>query len=215
LMKGRVRVADVVKPKDRAIAAKQGCFLIKDKSLLQGWDSTVYHYLWSKGFVRWQKKGISRGVDWVFANICDKIFAPGIPGYPVTAVACDHAVTFEEFKTIYEIFNKYIGLDPLVMTKEEQEERNRKRAEIEELERKYVSELTYEKFFNEVKEELAPNLKPWCKTEEEVINYMKKNEKVIKEAYERNKRMFTDKQKEWEHVRYASSVAECLEWMYE
>ena len=65
-----------------------------------------------------------------------------------------------------------------------------------------------------IKEEFAPNLKPWCKTEE-VINYMKKNEKVIKEAYERNKRMFTDKQKEWEHVRYASSVAECLEWMYE
>lgn len=66
-----------------------------------------------------------------------------------------------------------------------------------------------------IKEELVPNLKPWCKTEEAVINYMKKNEKVIKEAYERNKRMFTDKQKEWEHVRYASSVAECLEWMYE
>lgn len=30
-MKGRVRVADVVKPKDRAIAAKQGCFLIKEE----------------------------------------------------------------------------------------------------------------------------------------------------------------------------------------
>lgn len=26
------------------------------------------------------------------------------------------------------------------------------------------------------KEELAPNLKPWCKTEEEVINYMKKKQ---------------------------------------
>ena len=27
-----------------------------------------------------------------------------------------------------------------------------------------------------IKEELAPNLKPWCKTEEEVINYMKKKQ---------------------------------------
>lgn len=208
-------MVDLVKPKDRAISAKNGCFLIKDKSILQGWDSPVYHYLWSKGFVRWQKKGIFRGVDWVYANICDKIFAPGIPGYPVTAVACDHAVTLEEFKTIYEIFNKYVGLDPLNMSIEEQDAHEKKWTKIRDEQKKYVTELTYEKFFDEVKEKLAPNLEPWCKTEEEVISYMKKQENTIKVAYEANKRMFTDKQKEFDHVHYASSVAECLGLMFE
>ena len=43
---------------------------------------------------------------------------------------------------------------------------------------------------------------------------MKKEEDVIKEAYEENKRIFTDEQEGWEHVHYASSVAESLDWMY-
>jgi len=44
---------------------------------------------------------------------------------------------------------------------------------------------------------------------------MKREEKIIIEAYERNKRMFTDEQKEWETVRSASSVAYGLDWLYE
>ena len=70
------------------------------------------------------------------------------------------------------------------------------------------------KFFNEVKEKLALRLNDRCLTEEELIAYMQKEEEVIKEAYEKNKRMFTDEQEEWEHVHYASSVAECLDLMY-
>ena len=127
---------------------------------------------------------------------------------------CDHAVTLEEFEVIYNIFKKYEGLDVLMMTKEEQEEYDKKWNAIREEEIKYVSELTYEKFFNEVKEELALRLNDRCFTEEEVISYMMKQEEVIKEAYEENKRMFTDEQKEWGPVRSASSVAECLDWMY-
>jgi hypothetical protein len=101
-----------------------------------------------------------------------------------------------------------------MMDKEEQEEHDKKWNAIREEERKYVSELTYEKFFNEVKEELVLRLNDRCLTEEELIAYMQKEEEVIKEAYEENKRIFTDEQEEWEHVHYASSVAECLDWMY-
>ena len=115
---------------ERSISSKNGCFLIKDTSLLQGWNSPVYNYLWSKGFIRWRTKGVFKGVDWVFVNICSKMFAPGLPGYQVTAVACDHAVTFEEFKTIYEIFGKYVGLDTLNMTIEEQDAYDKKWTEI-------------------------------------------------------------------------------------
>ena len=44
---------------------------------------------------------------------------------------------------------------------------------------------------------------------------MKKEERVIIEAYKVNKRMFTDEQKEWETVRSASTVAYGLDWLYE
>ena len=136
-------------------------------------------------------------------------------GYKVTSVVCDHAVTLEEFEVIYNIFKKYEGLDVLMMNKEEQEEHDKKWNAIREEERQYVRELTYEKFFNEVKEELAKYLEDRCLTEEELIAYMKKHEEVIIEAYEENKRMFTDEQEEWEHVHSASSVAYGLDWLYE
>ena len=153
-------------------------------------------------------------MDWVFVNPYSKVFAPGLRGYKVTSVVCDHAVTLEEFKVIYNIFKKYKGLDVLMMNKEEQEEHDKKWEAIREEERKYVSELTYEKFFNEVKQELEYYLKPYRLTDEEFIAYMKKEEKVIIEAYEENKRMFTDEQEDWEHVHSASSVAYCLDLMF-
>ena len=103
----------------------------------------------------------------------------------------------------------------LMMNKEEQEEHDKKWNAIEENQRKYVSELTYEKFFNEVKEKLAEYLKHRRLTEEELVAYMKKQEEVIIEAYEENKRLFTDEAEEWETLHSASSVAYCLDWLYE
>ena len=204
-----------MKKEEKTISAGGSCFLIKDKRLLTGWGSPVYRWLWNHGFVSWGKKGVSQGVDWVFVNLYSKVFAPGLRGYRVTSVVCEHAITLEEFEVIYNIFKKYEGLDVLMMTNEEQEEHDKKWNAIEENQRKYVSELTYEKFFNEVKEELAKYLEDRCSTEEELIAYMKKEERIIIEAYKVNKRMFTDEQKEWETVRSASSVAYGLDWLYE
>ena len=53
MMKGRVSVADVTKPKDRDIAAKQGCFLIKEELApnLKPWCKTeeeVINYIKKK-----------------------------------------------------------------------------------------------------------------------------------------------------------------------
>lgn len=204
-----------LKKEAKTIGAGGSCFLIKDARLLSGWGSPVYKWLYDKGFVSWGTKGVYKGVDWVFVNPYSKVFAPGLRGYKVTSVVCDHAVTLEEFEVIYNIFKKYEGLDVLMMNKEEQEEHDKKWNAIREEQRKYVSELTYEKFFNEVKEKLAEYLEDRCHTEEELIAYMKREEKIIIEAYERNKRMFTDEQKEWETVRSASSVAYGLDWLYE
>ena len=208
-------MAKELKKEEKTIGAGGSCFLIKDKRLLSGWGSPVYRWLWDHGFVSWGTKGVYKGVDWVFVNPYSKVFAPGLRGYKVTSVVCDHAVTLEEFKVIYNIFKRYEGLDVLMMNKDEQEEHDKKWNAIEENQRKYVSELTYEKFFNEVKEELAKYLEDRCTTEEELIAYMKKEERAIIEAYKVNKRMFTDEQKEWETVRSASTVAYGLDWLYE
>ena len=208
-------MAKDLKREEKTVGAGGSCFLIKDESLLRGWGSPVYRWLYDNGFVSWGTKGVYKGVDWVFVNPYSKVFAPGLRGYKVTSVVCDHAVTLEEFKVIYNIFKKYKGLDVLMMTKEEQEEHDEKWKAIEANQRRYVSELTYEKFFNEVKEELAKYLEDRCSTEEELIAYMKKEERAIIEAYKVNKRMFTDEQKEWETVRSASTVAYGLDWLYE
>lgn len=204
-----------LKKEEKTIGAGGSCFLIKDESLLKGWGSPVYRWLYDNGFVSWGTKGVYKGVDWVFVNPYSKVFAPGLRGYRVTSVVCEHAVTLEEFEVIYNIFKKYEGLDVLMMTNEEQEEHDKKWNAIEENQRKYVSELTYEKFFDEVKEKLAEYLKHRRLTEEELIAYMKKQEEVIIEAYEENKRLFTDEAEEWETLHSASSVAYCLDWLYE
>ena len=208
-------MAKDLKREEKNVGAGGSCFLIKDESLLRGWGSPVYRWFYDNGFVSWGTKGVYKGVDWVFVNPYSKVFAPGLRGYKVTSVVCDHAFTLEEFEVIYNIFKKYEGLDVLMMNKDEQEEHDKKWNAIEENQRKYVSELTYEKFFNEVKEELAKYLEDRCSTEEELIAYMKKEERAIIEAYKVNKRMFTDEQKEWETVRSASTVAYGLDWLYE
>ena len=45
-----------------------------------------------------------------------KVFAPGIPGIRVTSEIGPHAITFDEFLLIYNIYKKYEGLKPLEMS---------------------------------------------------------------------------------------------------
>lgn len=99
---------------ERRISTGASCFLIKDESLKQGWHSPIYEWLKAEKFVSWGRKGTFY-TDWIYINILSKVYAPGLPGVGVTAVVCDHAITFEEFKTIYNIFKKYEGLSVLRM----------------------------------------------------------------------------------------------------
>ncbi len=85
------------------------CILVKDKSLLEGWDSPIYKLLEDEGFESWHQKGVYSGVNWVFINIVTKIFAPGMPGVSLGRVFGNHAVTWDEFLTIYNIYKKYEG----------------------------------------------------------------------------------------------------------
>ena len=53
------------------------------------------------------------GCPWYFVDIEKKEFKPGRPGLSYGKEFGGHAITFDEFKTIYEIFKKYKGLELL------------------------------------------------------------------------------------------------------
>ena len=99
---------------ERLISTGASCFLVVDKSLKQGWHSPIYDWLKGEGYIGWGRKG-TYNTDWIYINIYSKVYAPGVPGVGVTKVVGDHAITFDEFQTIYNIFKKYEGLSVLRM----------------------------------------------------------------------------------------------------
>ena len=47
------------------------------------------------------------GMPWLFVDINNKIYLPGRPGVSYGKVIGNHTITFEDFKTIFDIFEKY------------------------------------------------------------------------------------------------------------
>lgn len=90
-------------------------FLIRDASLAEPKNSPVFHWLCDNGFHAWRYKGWFSAVDWIYVNIRTKTFEMGVPKTGPTGVVGDHAVSFEEFLSIYDIYNKYRGSDVLDM----------------------------------------------------------------------------------------------------
>ena len=92
-----------------SISAGSACFLIKDDSLVT-WEGAVWAYLREEGFKSWLKKG-NYGCNWVYVNVNSKLFAPGIPGIPITQnigrMYPKNALTIDEFKVIWEIIKKH------------------------------------------------------------------------------------------------------------
>ena len=64
-----------------------------------------------------RKYGFWWRCPWFFIDIVNKVFIPGRPGVCYGTVIGDHAITFEEFKTIYSMYKKYKGLRVLQMKK--------------------------------------------------------------------------------------------------
>ena len=109
---------------ERKISDNASCFLIKDERLKKDWHLTpIYAFLEQEGF-RSEYVGTNlgdrEGIDWLYINIYSKVFTKGRAGIALTKVVGDHAITFDEFVTIYNIFKKYEGFSTLKMTKEEQ-----------------------------------------------------------------------------------------------
>ena len=83
------------------------CFLVKDKDILRWTDSEFIIWLENQGFE--QFKGWWDGVDWVYININSKTYMCGMIGVDVMEPIGNHALTTDEFMTIYNIYKKYDG----------------------------------------------------------------------------------------------------------
>ena len=95
-------------------------FLVSDKSIKNLGNGKVcnfYNWLLSEGFTRAEiGKGFWAGVSWLYVNINNKTVAPGMPGIKLLEPVGNHAITIDEFKTIYYIYQNYEG-KPLLETR--------------------------------------------------------------------------------------------------
>lgn len=109
------------------------CFLIKDERVKDDWDSNpIYQFLKEEGFKYAKGYYAIEGIDWLYVNIYSKVFAKGRPCISYAPVVGDHAITFDEFVVIYNIFKKYEGYSVLKMNAQEQKEFEEYCAKIEE-----------------------------------------------------------------------------------
>ena len=97
--------------------------------------SFITPYLWSRGFKPYGHGYC--GCNWIWVLLDQKKYAYGMLGIKMADTMYDHAVTVDEYNTILklyeegvdlyesdvvsEIYAKYKGLPPLVMSLEEQE----------------------------------------------------------------------------------------------
>lgn len=92
------------------ISAGTACFLIKDDSL-KTYEGEFWDYLKKEGFYSWGKHGNWR-CNWVYVNVNSKMFAPGMPGVPITKAIVSkvpaNALSIEEFMTIWDILKKHM-----------------------------------------------------------------------------------------------------------
>lgn len=95
-----------------SISDGSATILVYDKSI--GMDCEFEKWLKSEGFTYWRySKGWYEDVCWIYINLNNKLIARGMPGIVVTEPLFHHAVSIDEFKTIYSIFKKYEGHNPL------------------------------------------------------------------------------------------------------
>ena len=86
---------------------KSEAFLVCDRSL-ESLDAPFFKWLREEGFTFGGVHG-NYGCPWAHVNITRKQFAYGMPGVALAKATGNHAITIEEFHTIYSIYRKYDG----------------------------------------------------------------------------------------------------------
>ena len=83
-------------------------FLVCDGTFIDS-DAPFFKWLRSERFTLGWHKGNYGACDWAYINITSKQFAYGMPGVSITTPTGNHAITLDEFMTIYNIYRKYDG----------------------------------------------------------------------------------------------------------
>lgn len=94
-------------------------FLVHDKKLPQanGGGDPFVEWLITEGFkVHNLFHGCWEYVSALYINLNNKIYAFGMPGIRLFEPIGNHAITIEEFKTIYSIYKQYGGKAPFVFS---------------------------------------------------------------------------------------------------
>lgn len=99
-----------------SIGDGSSAFLIYDEGIQE--NDAFFAWLKDEGFHFWSSSkgwysGATWKVCWIYVNLNSKLIARGIPGIRVTGEIGHHAITIDEFKTIYGIYKKYATLSPL------------------------------------------------------------------------------------------------------
>ena len=90
---------------NRIYYGKPTAFLVYDSSIAQ-FNAPFIKWLCKEGFTPGDHHG-NFGCPWVHINISRKLYAYGLPGVMMVAPLGNHAITIEEFQTIYSIYKKY------------------------------------------------------------------------------------------------------------
>ena len=113
MFKGEIRNPDYtpagMKVEEPRISSGTACFMIKDDSLKIR-EGAFWDYLKKEGFRSWGKKG-HWGCSWVYVNVNSMLFAPGMPGIPITRCVVSknpqNALSIDEFKAIWKILKEH------------------------------------------------------------------------------------------------------------
>ena len=95
---------------------KPEAFLVCDKSLADC-KAPFFKWLQGEGFTFGGYHG-NYGCWWVHINITRKQYAYGMPGVSLALPIGNHAITIDEFKTIYAIFKRYEGKELFTFSNE-------------------------------------------------------------------------------------------------
>ncbi len=84
---------------------KKKVFLVCDESL-KDCNAPFLEFLRSEGYTCGSHKG-NFGCWWAYVDITTKQYAYGMPGVALVGEIGNHAITINEFMTIYKIYKKY------------------------------------------------------------------------------------------------------------
>ena len=95
--------------KDLVLGSDKMAFLVYGDDLGKQ-ESMFINFLRAEGF---QCKYEFWDCPWVWVNIDTKVYGRGRPGVAYAGIIGGHAITIDEFMSIYDIYKKYSGLKPL------------------------------------------------------------------------------------------------------